>query len=164
MNRTAHSRDLRRNRLSNVPATFFITKSLFPKRPPLDVDARKVVVSAFEFAVQEQRIYLRAFVVMPDHWHGLIALCEPWTLPRFMHAMMSFIAARTSPNMMNYNTAWQDTYYDTRIRTAKQFAYVQNYIEQNPVVRNLADKPDQWSASSASRPDLVTEPWPWFFD
>jgi len=66
--------------------------------------------------------------------------------------------------MVNHRTRWQDSYHDTRIRTAKQFAYVQNYIEQNPVVRHLVQKPEQWAASSASDPELLTEPWPWFFD
>src|SRR5437763_9153152 len=124
MNRTAHSRDLRRNRVTDGPDTFFITKSLQQKKPMLDQEARAVIVSALEFAVKRERIYLRAFVVMPDHWHALLALLEPWTLPRFMHATMSFIGARTSQLMATSGTTWQDSYYDTRIRTAKQFDYV----------------------------------------
>jgi putative transposase len=130
----------------------------------LDVEARDVIVSAFEFAIERERIYLRAFVVMPDHWHGLFALRDPWTLPRFMHAMMSFIAARTAAAMDRSGISWQDSYYDTQIKTAKQFAYVQSYIEENPVTKGLVQQPEDWSASSACRHDLVTEPWPCFFD
>jgi REP element-mobilizing transposase RayT len=74
-----HSRDLRLHRWADASATFFITKSLHPKKPVLDADARAVIVSAFRFAVEQERIYLRAFVVMPDHWHALLALREPWT-------------------------------------------------------------------------------------
>ena len=81
-----HSRNLRLHRLSDTPATFFITKSLLPKKAVLDQAAREIIVSAFAFAVQQHRIYLRAFVVMPDHWHALFALREPWVLPKFMHA------------------------------------------------------------------------------
>src|SRR4029079_7048888 len=88
---------------------------------------RNLIVSALEFAVLERRIWLRAFVVMPDHWHALFALRDPWTLPRFMHAAMSFIGARTVSLLQSRETAWQDSYYDTRIRTAKQFAYVERY-------------------------------------
>jgi hypothetical protein len=33
---------------------------------------------------------------MPDHWHALFALREPWTLPKFMRDMMSFVGARTA--------------------------------------------------------------------
>src|SRR5207247_10153943 len=52
-----HSRNLRLHRLSDTSATFFITKSLLPKKGVLDEDARECLVSAFAFAVGQQRIY-----------------------------------------------------------------------------------------------------------
>ena len=133
-----HSRNLRLHRLSDTPATFFITKSLLPKKPVLDEAARTIIVSALAFAVQKERIYLRAFVVMPDHWHALFALREPWTLPKFMHHTMSFVGGRTSALLTHHKTSWQDSYYDTRVKTAKQFRFVTYYIEQNPVVKGLS--------------------------
>jgi len=118
----AHSRNLRLHRLKDVSATFFITKSLHPKKPVLNREATHMIVSAFVFAVQKQRIYLRAFVVMPDHWHLLFALREPWTLPEFMHDLMSYIGAKTSKLLSGHETSWQDSYYDTVVRTAKQLS------------------------------------------
>ncbi|HEY4255915.1 MAG TPA: transposase [Candidatus Udaeobacter sp.] len=91
MKQDPHSR---LHRLTDTPATFFITKSLLPKKPILNERAREIILSAFAFAVQERRIYLRAFVVMPDHWHALFALREPWLLPKFMHAFMSHVAEK----------------------------------------------------------------------
>jgi REP element-mobilizing transposase RayT len=158
----AHSRYLRLHRAIDTPATFFITKSLLPKKPILNKAAREIIVSAF--AVQQRRIYLRAFVIMPDHWHALFALCEPWTLPKFMHHMMSFVGARTATLLQSHQTSWQDAYYDTRVKTAKQFEFVAYYIEQNPVARELVEKPEEWDASSANRTDLITQPWPWVYD
>ena len=79
-----------------------------------------------------------------------------------MHSLMSFIAARTA--IHTTGAAWQDSYYDTRVRTAKQFAYIGNYIQQNPVAKGLVQQPEDWLASSSHRTDLVTDPWPWFFD
>ena len=164
MRSDAHSRNLRLHRLSDTPAIFFITKSLLPKKPVLDESAREIVVSALGFAVTHQRIYVRAFVVMPDHWHGLFALREPWTLPKFMHDLMSFVGSKTSKLLANHKTSWQDGYYDTRVKTAKQFEFVARYIEQNPVVKGLANKPGGWDASSATRRELVTDPWPWLLN
>jgi len=69
-----HSRNLRLHRWTDGTTTLFITKSLHPKRPLLHPEARAIVVSAFRFAVEHNRIYLRAFVVMPDHWPALIRL------------------------------------------------------------------------------------------
>src|SRR5438874_3327624 len=69
-----HSRNLRLHRWTDASATFFITKSLHPKKPVLDAEARGVIVSAFHFAVEHNRIYLRAFVVMRNHWPVLARL------------------------------------------------------------------------------------------
>ncbi len=160
----AHSRNLRRHRLSDTPATFFITKSLLPKKAVLDEVVREIVVSAFAFAVRQQRIYLRAFIVMPDHWHALFALREPWTLPKFMHDLMSYVGGKTTTLLTNHKTSWQDGYYDTCVKTARQFEFVARYIEQNPVAKGLVETPEEWDGSSATRKDLVTDPWPWLLE
>ena len=164
MNTDPHSRNLRLHRWTDASATFFITKSLHPKKSFLNSTARAVIVSAFRFAVEHNRIYLRAFVVMPDHWHALFALREPWTLPKFMHHLMSFVGGKTNSLLVACETRWQDSCYDTRVKTAKQFEYFAYYIEQNPVVKGLVSLPEQWDASSASRKDLVTDPWPCLLD
>jgi len=160
----AHSRNLRRHRLSDTPATFFITKSRLPKKAVLDEVVREIVVSAFAFAVRQQRIYLRAFIVMPDHWHALFALREPWTLPKFMHDLMSYVGGKTTTLLTNHKTSWQDGYYDTCVKTARQFEFVARYIEQNPVAKGLVETPEEWDGSSATRKDLVTDPWPWLLE
>jgi hypothetical protein len=85
MKQNPHSGNLRLHRLSDTPATFFVTKSLYPKNAVLDEAAREIIVSAFAFAVRQERIFLRAFVVMIDHRHALFALRENWTLPK-IHA------------------------------------------------------------------------------
>jgi REP element-mobilizing transposase RayT len=156
-----HSKNLRSYRWSDASATFFITKSLHPKKAVLDLNARSTVVSAFRFAVEQNRIYLGAFVVMPDHWHGLFSLREPWTLPKFMHDFMSYVAGKTARLITLHETHWQDGYYDTHVKTAKQFEYVTYYIEQNPVAKGLVESPEQWEASSASCKNIITDPWPY---
>jgi REP element-mobilizing transposase RayT len=149
MKENPHSRDLRLHRLSDAPATFFVTKSLLPKKQLLDSKLRQVIVDSFQYAVRRERIYLRAFVVMPSHWHA---------------SLMSHVAAETSSHLISQGSTWQDSYYETRIRTARQFRYVAYYIEQNPVKAELVDKPEDWEASSVARTDLVTDPWPWLFE
>jgi hypothetical protein len=49
-------------------------------------------------------------------------------------------------------------------QTAEQFEYVAYYIEQNPVVKELVETPEEWEGSGAHRTDLVTEPWPYVYD
>jgi REP element-mobilizing transposase RayT len=124
LNPDPHSKNLRLHRWTDASATFFITKSLHPKKPLLNAEARLIMVSAFRFAVGNNRIYLRAFVVMPDHWHALFALRQPWTLPKFMHDVMSFVGGKTSSLPVACGTRWQDSFYDTHVKTAKQFQYM----------------------------------------
>ena len=149
-----HSKNLRLHRLQDVSSTFFVTKSLRPKKPVLGSEFRKVIVDAFAFAVKHERIYLRAFVVMPDHWHALLGLREPWTLPKFMHAFMSHVGARTSAHLTKHETGWQDGYYETLLKTARQFTYVAIYVEENPVKKGLVTTPEEWEESSASQERL----------
>ncbi len=52
-----HSRNLRLHRLEDAPATFFVTKSLRPKKPILTPELREVIVDAFDFAIRDGRIY-----------------------------------------------------------------------------------------------------------
>jgi putative transposase len=159
-----HSKNLRLHRLKDAASTFFVTKLLRPKKPVLTPDLRKVIVEAFAFAVQHERVHVRAFVVMPDHWHALLGLREPWTLPKFMHSFMSHAGAKTSAHLTKHQTAWQDGYYETLIKTARQFTWVAIYIEANPVKKELVTTLEEWKESSASRKDLITDPWPWVFD
>jgi REP element-mobilizing transposase RayT len=132
MTQDAHSRNLRLHRLIDGPATFFITKSLQPKKPVLSAELRQIIVSAFAYALENERIYLRAFVVMPDHWHALLATREPWTLPKFMHSFMSHVAAKTTSYLRKIGSAWQDSYYETLVKTARQFGFIATYVEENP--------------------------------
>ena len=43
------------------------------------------------------------------------------TLPKFMHDFMSYVAGKTGRFLHAHDTAWQDGYYDTHVKTAKQF-------------------------------------------
>ena len=77
---------------------------------------------------------------------------------------MSYVGGKTSALLTHHKTSWQDGYYDTRVKTSKQFQFVSYYIEQNPVVKGFVEIPDEWVASSAKRKELVTDPWPWLLD
>ena len=101
---------------------------------------------------------------MPDHWHALLGLREPWTLPKFMHSFMSHVGSKTSTYLTKNQTGWQAGYYETLIKTARQFTYVAIYIEENPVKKGLVATREQWEESSANRKNLITEPWPGVFD
>jgi hypothetical protein len=52
-----HSKNLRLHRLRDISSTFFVTKSLRPKKRVLTAELRKVIFDAFAFAVKQERIH-----------------------------------------------------------------------------------------------------------
>ena len=113
------------------------------------------------FSAETQRIILRAFVVMPDHWHALLGLLNAWTLPRLMHALMSHIGGQTHRWFTSQNCAWQEGYFETRIRSVKQLDFIARYILENPVRKGLVHNAEEWDASSLKYARLITNSWPW---
>ena len=174
------SRHLRLYRHTTVPGTWFVTKSLWPKTPVLlDAGIPELIIKTLAFMVERRRIALAAFVVMPEHWHALFAVLgcsppggashtqdRPATLPGTMHSIDTWVGKKTSKWLAERNTAWEDGYHDTRVRSTRQFRFMLDYIENNPVKRCLVKYAPEWSWSSADPAwqGILTRPWPWKFE
>jgi len=166
METDSHSRNLRLNRQMAEAGTFFVTKCLLPRKPVL-VQSRiaEEIIGVLEFSVRNERILLASFVVMPDHWHALLCVIPPLNLPAFMQSVNTWIGGKSKARLDELRTEWQSSYYDTRVRSSKQFCFVCHYIENNPVEKGLVKRPEEWKWSSAHPKfaDLLTRPWPWPF-
>ena len=125
-----------------------------------------VIVGSLGYMVESQRINLGAFVVMPDHWHALLAVSEEQNLPGVLQSMNSWIGRRSQARLSEHGCSWQDGYRETRIRSSRQFSYVVNYIEGNPAQGGLAEARERWEWSSANPrlESLCLRPWPWSFE
>jgi len=88
------------------------------------------------------RVSLDAFVVMPNHVHGLLVLggIEPSST-----ALSDVVGAFKSQSTVNYTRGvreqgwsafekrvWQSNYFERILRNEEQLARAQGYIEQNP--------------------------------
>ena len=101
-----------------------------------------VLFDSVRYYHERARWHCHLFLLMPDHLHALLAFPP--------HAVMS----RTIGEWKKYHTQhrqvlWQDGYFDHRIRDAHEFKEKAAYIRQNPVVKGLCTRP---------------EDWPWFID
>lgn len=88
-----------------------------------------------------------AFVVMPDHVHGIIILGNPIDneihhgLPEFIRALKSFSSRRISEiSGWPKSRVWQPGYYDRIINNHEDLENTRNYIIQNP--NNWGKRPD----------------------
>ena len=159
--------NLRAYRRTNDSGTFFVTKCIVPRISLLANDEiASIIIETFRFSVDGDRIKLSAFVIMPDHWHALFAVLPGWALPKFMKSIGTWMGKQTSAAMKERNVQWQKGYYDTRITSSKQFLYIRDYIELNPVRKGLAQDPESWKWSSMNPKfqDFLSCPWPWPFE
>ena len=161
-----HSRNLRRHRQMEGPGTFFVTKCLHPRKAVIGDAIASEICSVFSFYAEKQQILLGAFVVMLDHWHLLMATADGKTISTRMRDLAQWIGRETQEDLAVQRCAWQTGFYETRIRSAKQFRYISVYVEENPVRAGLVNNPSDWKWSSVhpSYQKLVTKPWPWGFE
>lgn len=100
-----------------------------------------------------ENVVLDAFVVMPNHVHGILiinnndveqghALALPPYKNRFQNigknSLSSIIGSYKSAvtkhvNRLNLEFGWQTRFHDHVIRDTKSFTRIQNYILQNPI-------------------------------
>jgi REP element-mobilizing transposase RayT len=158
-----HSHHLRLHRDMDMPGTWLVTKSLQPKRPVLLMSSSPaVIIDALSYCVEKSTVTIGAFVVMPDHWHVVLATN---TLANAMHSISTWVATKTCKQLKMHGTQWQDSYHDTRVRSSRQLKFMCAYVEQNPVRKGHCTEPNQWPWSSANPAydHLIARPWPWDF-
>lgn len=87
---------------------------------------------------------------MPNHVHLLIAPRIP--IRRITNGLKG-VTARDANRILGRTGRpfWQDESFDHWVRTPAEFNRIRVYIESNPVSAGLADRPEDWLWSSASR-------------
>ena len=97
-------------------------------------------------------VQLDAFVVMPDHMHGILVFNKPektdWNPNQFgvqsrnlaavIRAFKSTVKRHTNQNKIAF--AWQARFYDRIIRSQQELDAVRNYIKTNPEKWILTEK------------------------
>ena len=97
-------------------------------------------------------VFIRKYIFMPDHIHGIIFIDNPDVITnpngdfdfqvqerrgrRSLQGLVKdfkSVTTRQYRSMFHVNESlWQSSYYDTVIRTREQYIDIWNYIEKNP--------------------------------
>jgi REP element-mobilizing transposase RayT len=106
-------------------------------------------------------IDLAAFVVMPDHWHALVGTREGETIAEFMRKLDRWVSRNTQAGLRACGCGWQEGFYETLVRSGRQFTFIRHYVEENPVRKGLALRACDWEWSSAhpSHQSAVQAEW-----
>ena len=139
-----HFKDRLHHRLpSSVPegAAFHIRIRCQPSqltREPLIAPSlgRALLGSARHYHLQHRRCCF-IFLLMPDHLHMLAMFPREEGMSRVVHDWKRW---QTRQHAVN----WQDGYFDHRIRGDREFGLKVHYVRQNPVVKELCARAEDW--------------------
>jgi putative transposase len=134
----AGHRALRKGRAS-LPGQIYLLTTVVAYRRPLfkDVDLAREVSRCIHDPHTWGDARLLCWVLMPDHWHGLVQLGERDSLA----LVMNRFKARTAKKLhcIQANVVWERGFHDRALRNHEDVHGVARYIVSNPVRAGLTD-------------------------
>jgi len=138
--------------------TYFTTACAFQKQQLLQSDRMAQLFLDVLFNYRSQDKYLlHEFVLMPDHFHLLIAPLE--ALERALQLIKGGYSFRAKKELGFQGETWDKSFYDRRVRDWAEYCAFRRYIHRNPVERCLVAIPEEYSFSSA-KPGLPLDAVP----
>ena len=100
-------------------------------------------------AIADPRLWtsatLLAWVLMPDHWHGLVELGDGDGLPETMRSLKANVARGVRLARPGSSGVWARGYHDRALRIEDSIADVARYIVLNPVRAGLVQRVGDYS-------------------
>jgi putative transposase len=140
--------------------TYFVTATTFERRFLLQgsIMAGLFIETMFRYR-DHNRFLVHAFVVMPNHFHGLLTPCEEVTLERMMQLIKGGFSFRAKHEMDRQYEVWQRGFTDRRVRNRAEYLGVERYIHENPVKARLVREAKEFPYSSLN-PEYRLDPLP----
>ena len=138
--------NLLKGRHSEPGREYFITTVIANRRPLLrELRPARILVEAIKLTEAEGHGQWLTWVVMPDHFHGLLRLNEGASLPKVMNHLKGRTAKRINTYYGLSGQLWQPGYYDHALRQEEDRLALARYIVANPLrkglVRRIGDYP-----------------------
>jgi len=150
MNAKPGHASLRKGRVSLEGQIYLVTTTTLERQAFFaDFKAAQAAAQVFEDKAVLADARLLAWVLMPDHFHGLLQLGEKTSLQNMVNRLKSASARRANRVMGREGPLWARAYYDHALRREEDSLETARYIVANPVraglVRCVADYPF-WNA------------------
>ncbi len=148
MNHSHHQ--LRKGRVSQPGQIYLVTFCTHARKP---VFRHHHIAKDAVAALLEPRhwtdAHLMAWVLMPDHWHGLIQLDSDIALSQVIGRLKGASARTLGLRHPHIRPVWQDSFHDRALRAEEDLPTVAHYILNNPVRAGLIDTADAYPFSHA---------------
>ena len=161
--RLPHSADLRKHRYDAANRIYFVTKRAAHNSGVdlIKIDAAEIIIKTLFWLIENQRVWLLGFVVMPDHFHLVLAPRSPHTLRSVMQLLCSYTARQINTRLHRQGSLWAEEYYEHLLASREKVQPCLDYIYQNPVRKTLATHATDWPFSSL-RPEYHERmSWRW---
>ncbi|MGH8107272.1 MAG: REP-associated tyrosine transposase [Arenimonas sp.] len=129
---------LRKGRASLPGQIYFITIVCNDRRR---IFANWESASSAAHILTETRLWqnskLLCWVLMPDHWHGLVQLADEDSLSKLMQRVKAVSAKNINIIRKSTDSVWQKCFFDRGLRSEEDIRSVAEYIIANPVRAGL---------------------------
>ena len=156
----------------------FFTATIVEWKPLLKPDKYKqIIMDSLKFLVEKERIYIYAFVIMPNHIHLLWRMREKHKLSNVQRDFLKYTSQQIKFDLINSKSPyldkflkqgsdrtyqfWQRYSRNTRVYNWKVFEQKMDYIHLNPLQEKwqLVEKPEDYKYSSAGYYILNKDDW-----
>lgn len=159
------------------PGIEFFTATCLNWQSLLREDSRKnIVMDSLKFLVEDGRIWLYGFVVMPNHVHLLWCKRDKWVDKNIQQQFLKYTAQQIKFDMINnqkldelelYRSTqsdrefhfWERRPYKATMFNRKVADQKIDYIHYNPVKAGLCTDPEEYKYSSFSFYELNEDQW-----
>jgi putative transposase len=135
-------RQLRAGRCSRPGQLYLITWTTWQRRPHfLDPELARAAARAISPAELWLPSYCLCWVLMPDHWHGLIELGEGANLSTMIQRVKGVTARHVNQYRSSDEPLWAKGFHDHALRQDEAIDPTARYIIANPVRAGLVEYP-----------------------
>ncbi|HEV2615325.1 MAG TPA: transposase [Candidatus Acidoferrales bacterium] len=130
--------------------TYFVTTKTWQNREVFRVQETAEVVLDCLLRYRDRASYLlHEFVIMPNHVHILLTPGDECTLEKAMQLIKGGSSHDIHLKRERKMHIWQPGFHEWTVRNSEDYESKRSYIWQNPVHRELTDKPEEWIFGSA---------------
>jgi putative transposase len=132
---------LRRGRSSEAGRAYLLTTVTYERRAVFaDWGAARWLSALMPDQTIWQESRLLCWVLMPDHWHGLVQLSPEDSLPGCMRRFKGRMAWHLRQNVQRHGPLWAPGYHDHALRREEDLRDAARYIVANPVRAGLVPR------------------------
>lgn len=128
---------------------------------------KKIIIESLKYLVNNNKIFLYAFVIMPNHLHVIWKIREPFLLKNVQRDFLKYISQMIKYDLSEFHPKilkqfkserkdrayqfWQDRSYNTMLYNRNVIVEKIDYIHNNPMTKHwkLTTKPEEYYYSSA---------------